>query len=140
MTFYATAAGIVPIFAIATIYSSGTFGFRTGHASSPDGILTLFIAAAVAFGLAELFPMLALSNGDTAFLKSATAIGLIYAGYTMVAATMFAWADRGKEYLKGDRVAQIRLEAKVSQAVLILGGLAGIGVIPIIAPAIAGAG
>jgi len=135
--FYATAAGIVPIFAIATIYSSGTFGFRAGHASNPDGILALFIAAAIAFALAELFPMLALSNGGTAFLKSATAIGLIYAGYTMVAATMFAWADRGKEYLEGDRIAQIRLEAKVSQAVLILGGFAGSGVIPILAPAVA---
>lgn len=68
--------------------------------------------------------MLALSNSGTAFLKSATAIGLIYAGYTMVAATMFAWADRGKEYLEGDRVAQIQLEVKVSKAVLILGTFA----------------
>lgn len=110
MAFYATAAGIVPIFAIATIYSSGTFGFRTGHASNPDGTLALFIVAAVAFAMAELFPMLALSGGGTSFLKSATGIGLIYAGYTMVAATMFAWADRGKEYLKDERVAQIRLE------------------------------
>lgn len=81
--------------------------------------------------------MLALSSGGTPFLKSATAIGFIYAGYTMVAATMFAWADRGKEYLKGDRNAQIRLEAKVSKAVLILGGLAAVGVVPILAPAIA---
>jgi hypothetical protein len=72
-------------------------------------------------------------------LKSATAIGLIYAGYTMVAATMFAWADRGKEYLEGDPAAQLRLEVKVSKAVLILGGFAGFGVIPILAPAIAGA-
>jgi hypothetical protein len=55
----------------------------------------------------------------------------------MVAATMFAWADCGKEYLEGDRVAQIRLEAKVSQAVLILGGFAGLGVIPILVPPIA---
>jgi dUTPase len=137
VTFYATAAGVVPIFAIATIYSSGTFGFRAGHASNPDGILALFIATAVGFAMAELFPMLALSNSGTAFLKSATAIGLIYAGYTMVAATMFAWADRGKEYLEGDRVAQIQLEVKVSKAVLILGTFAVVGTIPILAPAIA---
>jgi len=136
VAFYAAAASIVPIFAIATIYSSGTFGFRAGHASNPDGILALFIAAAVGFALAEFFPMLALSNGGTPFLKSATAIGLIYAGYTMVAATMFAWADRGKEYLEGDRIAQIRLEAKVSKAVLILGTFAAMGTIPIFVPAI----
>jgi hypothetical protein len=135
VAFYATAAGIVPIFAIATIYSSGTFGFRTGHASNPDGILALFIVAAVGFAMAELFPMLALSGGGTSFLKSATGIGLIYAGYTMVAATMFAWADRGKEYLKDDRVAQIRLEVKVSKAVLTLGTFAALGAIPIFVPA-----
>jgi hypothetical protein len=134
--FYATAAGIVPIFAIATIYSSGTFGFRAGHANSPDGILALFVVAALGFALAELFPMLALSEAGTPFLKSATAIGLIYAGYTMVASTMFAWADRGKEYLEGDPVAQIRLEVKVSKAVLILGTFASLGIIPILAAAI----
>lgn len=127
----------MPIFAIATIYSSGTFGFRAGHASNPDGILALFVAAAVGFAMAEFFPMLALSDGDTAFLKSATAIGLVYAGYTMVAATMFAWADRGKEYLEGDRMAQVQLEVKVSKAVLILGTFASMGIIPILVPAIA---
>lgn len=30
----ATATGITPIFAIATIFKSGTFGFRAGHASN----------------------------------------------------------------------------------------------------------
>jgi hypothetical protein len=116
MASYATAGAVVPIFAIATIFSSGTFGFRAGHASNPDGILMLFVAAAVGYATAELFPMLALSDGGTSFLKAATAIGLIYAGYVTVASTMFAWADRGKEYLVDDRVGQIRLETKVNQA------------------------
>jgi hypothetical protein len=137
MGFYATAAGIIPIFAIATIFSSGTFGFRAGHAGNPDGILFLFVAAAVGYGLAELMPMLALSDGGTSFLKATTGIGLIYAGYATVAATMFAWADRGKEFLEADRVAQIRLETKVSKAVLILGAFAGGGVALILASAVA---
>lgn len=137
MGFYATAAGIIPIFAIATIFSSGTFGFRAGHASNPDGILILFVAVAVGYGVAELMPMLALSDGGTSFLKTTTAIGLIYAGYVTVAATMFAWADRGKEFLGDDRVAQIELETKVSKAVLILGAFAGIGAALVLASAVA---
>jgi hypothetical protein len=37
--------------------------FRAGHASNPDGILALFVAAAVGYATVELFPMLALSDG-----------------------------------------------------------------------------
>jgi hypothetical protein len=136
MGFYATAAGVIPIFAIATVFSSGTFGFRSAHARNPDGILFLFVAAAVGYGLAELMPMLALSDGGTRFLKTTTAIGLIYAGYVTVAATMFAWADRGKEFLGDDKIAGIELETKVNKAVLALGTFAGIGAVLVLATAL----
>lgn len=49
---------------------------------------------------------------------------------------MFAWAVRGKEFLEGDRVGQIRLETEMSQAVLALGTFAGLGVVSILASAI----